>query len=219
MSIKCIGNLWLEVTRRCNMSCPHCCRGEAQDINMDCMALLGLLEQVSSVGMLGFTGGEPTLVPDKMLEILRMFKNLNTPVSTLEMVTNGKELTAHFIYAWAAWLDYCNYPDNAQVYISIDQFHEEIDVRHYEDMLNCEVTLRGLDQVFAEGRKQFDTTLPKIEIQQIKIENNSIIDPIYLNCIGDLLPGVDWSYNSQIYKKICSIDSVDVMKEINSWGV
>ena len=25
----------IEVTRRCNMSCPHCLRGDAQNVDMD----------------------------------------------------------------------------------------------------------------------------------------------------------------------------------------
>ena len=30
-----LNSMAIEVTRRCNMACPHCLRGEAQGINID----------------------------------------------------------------------------------------------------------------------------------------------------------------------------------------
>ena len=218
MSINRIGDLWLEVTRRCNMSCSHCCRGEAQNVDMDCAFLNKLLKQIGSVGMLGFTGGEPTLVPDKLLEIFQTFKNTSTTVNIIQLITNGKELTDEFIYAWSAWLDYCDFPDNAQVFISGDEFHEKVDITYYEDILNCKVTLRGLDQVFAEGRKANDNSLPRIEVQQIRVEDDCIVDPIYLNYNGDLLPGVDWSYVSQEHRKICNVSDGGILTAIKGWN-
>jgi len=30
-----VSNLMIEVTRRCNMCCDHCLRGDAQDLDLD----------------------------------------------------------------------------------------------------------------------------------------------------------------------------------------
>ncbi len=218
MPLNSIGDLWLEVTRRCNMSCTHCCRGEAQDIDMDCNSLMWLLEQTGSVGMLGFTGGEPTIAPEKMLEILQTFKTTNTPVNILEMVTNGKDISDHFIYAWAAWLDYCSNPGAAQVYVSTDEFHERVDVSRLSDTLNCSVRLRGLEQVLAEGRMSNDSSLSRVDNLMVTLVDNNITSPVYLSCEGNLLSGVDWSYQSQEQVRICNVVDTDVLDGLKEWG-
>ena len=41
-----IDSLVLEITRRCNMSCEHCMRGEAQNIDMD----LSIIDKIFESG-------------------------------------------------------------------------------------------------------------------------------------------------------------------------
>ena len=53
--------LILEVTRRCNMACEHCMRGDAQDMDMDIGLIDKALSSVSDIGCMTFSGGEPTL--------------------------------------------------------------------------------------------------------------------------------------------------------------
>ena len=56
-----VRSLILEVTRRCNMCCDHCLRGDAQDLDMQKETVDALLEQVGSIGGVTFSGGEPLL--------------------------------------------------------------------------------------------------------------------------------------------------------------
>lgn len=56
-----IQNLVLEITRRCNMHCAHCLRGEAEDKDMDFAVIDRILELADSVQSVTFTGGEPSL--------------------------------------------------------------------------------------------------------------------------------------------------------------
>ena len=56
-----IDDLILEVTRRCNMRCPHCLRGEAESLDADIDLIPQIFEGVSEIGMLTFSGGEPSL--------------------------------------------------------------------------------------------------------------------------------------------------------------
>ena len=53
-----IYNLVLEVTRRCNMCCAHCLRGEAQNMDMQKETIDKLLDQTDSISMVTFSGGE-----------------------------------------------------------------------------------------------------------------------------------------------------------------
>jgi MoaA/NifB/PqqE/SkfB family radical SAM enzyme len=59
-----ISQLIVEVTRRCNMMCDHCLRGDEQSIDMSDDVIKAVLSGVSSIGSLVFTGGEPTLAVD-----------------------------------------------------------------------------------------------------------------------------------------------------------
>ena len=56
-----INNLMIEVTRRCNLKCDHCLRGDAQNKDISTEYIDALLDQVTSIGSVTFTGGEPFL--------------------------------------------------------------------------------------------------------------------------------------------------------------
>lgn len=59
-----VENLCLEVTRRCNMGCAHCLRGNAEDLDMSHETIEQVLGQVDVIGQVTFTGGEPSLNVD-----------------------------------------------------------------------------------------------------------------------------------------------------------
>jgi len=54
-------NLVLEVTRKCNMNCAHCLRGNAEDKDISFDLIDILLDNIDSINMITFTGGEPSL--------------------------------------------------------------------------------------------------------------------------------------------------------------
>ena len=62
-------NLQIELTRRCNQECAHCCRGDAQDLDLTEEIVDAFFEknEFHSFGRLLFSGGEPTL-NGKLLE-------------------------------------------------------------------------------------------------------------------------------------------------------
>ena len=66
-------NLMLEVTRKCNLRCEHCMRGEPQNIDMSDEILEKVFEQTEQCFHLSLTGGEPFLAPqviEKMVDII-----------------------------------------------------------------------------------------------------------------------------------------------------
>src|SRR3990172_12934856 len=59
--------VWLELTRRCDLVCPHCYinGGRRRQNEMSDQRLFELLDEMAALGVWGvaFTGGEPTLHP------------------------------------------------------------------------------------------------------------------------------------------------------------
>lgn len=53
--------LTVEITRKCNMACAHCLRGDAENVDLTNMDIDGVLDQAEAIGRLIITGGEPLL--------------------------------------------------------------------------------------------------------------------------------------------------------------
>ena len=62
--------LTLEVTRRYNMGCAHCLRGEAENLDMTKEIVDKALEDVEFISSLTLSGGEPTLNTELIRYIL-----------------------------------------------------------------------------------------------------------------------------------------------------
>lgn len=54
-------SLILEVTRKCNLHCAHCLRGDAQCVDMSKSTIDKLMPMLGKVSSVTFTGGEPSL--------------------------------------------------------------------------------------------------------------------------------------------------------------
>lgn len=130
-----VGSLVLEVTRRCNMHCPHCIRGEAQSLDMSKETVDKLLEMVSDIGHICFTGGEPSL---NLPIIQYTFERVNEKFGYTPpffVATNGKENQMDLMQVLAKAYVQCPSPEICSVAISVDQFHERS--RSAEDYLRA----------------------------------------------------------------------------------
>lgn len=85
-------NLMLEVTRRCNLQCEHCMRGEAQNIDMPTKILKKALTQFDEIFYLTLTGGDPFLAPQVIEELVSIIINNKMKVVHLSLVENGTVL-------------------------------------------------------------------------------------------------------------------------------
>ena len=133
-----LGDLAIEVTRRCNMSCAHCLRGEAQNMDIDKKYIDKLLEDVSNISYILFTGGEPSLNIEAIEYTLQRCQELNISVGGFYIVTNGKNNVLPLTIACLKWYAYCDdYEDIYGLALSRDMFHDEIDK-------DAEKILRGL---------------------------------------------------------------------------
>lgn len=85
--------VWLELTRRCNLDCPHCYieGGAARENEMPASELYRLLGEFADIGVwaVAFTGGEPTLHPE-FANLVRYARERRLLVG---VATNGMFLT------------------------------------------------------------------------------------------------------------------------------
>lgn len=83
------GGLNLEITRRCQLKCAHCLRGDAQDVDMSKEVIDSILDQCAGIFEVFFSGGEPTLNIDVMDYFLKEVQRRNIPLGKLGFITNG----------------------------------------------------------------------------------------------------------------------------------
>ena len=121
-----IYSLSIEITRQCNMCCIHCMRGDAENVNLNPNILNSFLKQVKDITTLTITGGEPSLVPEIMIKLLRKFQKYKVAVGNIYIVTNGKKITNKFITACIEWYLYCYDNEISAVCTSKDMFHEPV---------------------------------------------------------------------------------------------
>lgn len=216
-----IDNLCIEITRRCNMACAHCLRGDAQTADINHEVIDKALENVTSIGTLTFTGGEPSLNVEAMRYTLEKCEEEGIFVSTFYVVTNGKSVSDDFLHVLVDWYVFCvengGEGEYCGVALSKDRFHEPIPTRN-------ELLLRSLsffredkfnrnnsDQwLLAEGRavqiagvtRAVCDYLPEISVYEDEV---SIQDTIYVTVSGDVLAGCDWSYENQKHHKLGTV--------------
>lgn len=85
--------VWLELTRKCNLTCPHCYidAGEARTEELTTPQIMQLFEDLARMGVwaVTFTGGEPTMHPD-FVALVREARERGLLVG---IATNGTFLT------------------------------------------------------------------------------------------------------------------------------
>ena len=209
-------NLILETTRRCNMNCRHCLRGESEDADMSMDKVIPLLERVNAISQITFTGGEPSLNVPFLEDVLTYVKENNIPVYSFYIVTNGKEINDRFLAIIMKWYTYCiscgGETEVCGISLSKDNFHEKIPYENelflkafsfYRDDKTQDFRKRPL---IREGRAEelsygeFKFSAPKIN-EEIYVENfdetdnvYDLSDALYVTCHGDILADCDLSY-------------------------
>ena len=125
-----IDNLVVEITRKCQLKCAHCLKGDAQNVDMSVDVIDKLLESVVSIGTLLFTGGEPTMNLQGMKYFLDVMKSKGISLNKLKIVTNGCETSEDVIALIQDYYSYITYDKTygkhtIMIEISNDAYHEK----------------------------------------------------------------------------------------------
>jgi hypothetical protein len=199
--MKKLANLWIgfEITRRCNLHCEHCLRGDAEPktatpfVRERVYSFVNKLYNEDKIlPNFCFTGGEPMLVAKQILDmIMRMPEDM-----LIDIATNGR-----------VWNKYC-YPlistlladmhGENYIHISNDQWHkkEGIEIRDEwngeRDIYGHAILIRSFkeleDHMVHEGRA-IDNGIGKLTVMRGS--------HFYINVDGNIYDACDYSYNSQ----------------------
>ena len=129
-----VESLVIEVTRRCNMRCEHCLRGDAQNLDIAKTFLSEIAKHIYP-GSVTFTGGEPSLNVPAIKRYFELAERYGTMPNFFYVATNG-----------AASYSKMEEPDMCEVDVSVDMFHEA-----FRDNDNAKI-LRGLS-FLGRGKK------------------------------------------------------------------
>ena len=126
-----IKNLSIEITRRCNMSCAHCMRGDAEHVDIPLKHISTLLRHVRHIQHFNITGGEPSLNVRAIRHILNRVRAYGITVNNFYIVTNGSAASrsSEFIEACAALYEYQEEKEQGaysghMLEMSDDRFHD-----------------------------------------------------------------------------------------------
>ena len=125
--------LQIELTRRCNQSCAHCCRGEAQNIDLTKEIVDDFFEKndIYYISNLLFSGGEPTLNGEMLEYFIDKIIEKDIIVYSFMLSINGLSYSKELINGLNKLRDYIILKSDSERYypgilmISQDQFHKE----------------------------------------------------------------------------------------------
>lgn len=86
-------SLSFELTRRCNLNCTHCFRGEPQDKNIDYNVIDRVFDETNYINILNCSGGEPLLNVEAIEYIVEQLIKRKINIRIFTMTTNGTILS------------------------------------------------------------------------------------------------------------------------------
>lgn len=224
--------LAIEVTRRCNMACEHCMRGDAQNIDLDPKALDALFARTEWIGSLGLTGGEPTLNPDALRLIREAAEKYNVRIDSVQCVTNGKEVSDEFLKNFTDLLMLCEDNEMSELSLSQDMFHDPVDERTRKRLSLLSVFNaddhkvkddvprlalgRAAESVWFETR-DYQYMEPDTFIRYIDYYEHSLIleDIATMTVHGDLLGGCDYAYADTDKIKLGNVFDTNLLRDLS----
>ena len=93
--------IMFEITRRCNLQCAHCFRGDAQNMDISEEIIDKTLDQISC-SMFAITGGEPFMAPDKLEYLVDGIIKRRMLFSGFQLVVNGTIMDERAVKSLAA---------------------------------------------------------------------------------------------------------------------
>lgn len=239
-----IDQLIIEVTRRCNMSCVHCMRGKSQNCDIDNKYIEGLFLKVESIGNLNLTGGEPSLVPEKIQTVIDLAEKHKVSIDHFYIVTNGKKVTNEFMKAILNLYMFCDSKELCELCYSNDNFHEccidnENEYKRNMDLLkafsftrtkysplNGEIFEHDENNIIRQGegyQNYGDSPDDTHNIYPIDFyDNESAVSDglVYLNALGNILLDCDLSYETQDndFFNLGNIIDIDIIEEIKNFN-
>lgn len=193
-----------EITRFCNMACPHCIRGDSQRLRIKKDFIYATLRQLDFIGTIQFTGGEPALAVDLMNYTLDVCQHYNIEVQNFWMATNGTVTSRKFFDAISSWVNYCSDNEISGLRVSVDSYHDKIysrydfeEFKEYND-LPLYLDFQGApdeEYLIGEGRALDNYFTTRTVKHDLHLDSDGRIEgTLYINAKGFVLSTCDISY-------------------------
>lgn len=201
-----IDTLIFEITRRCNMNCKHCLRGDAENKDIDFKYIDAALDRIETIHSIIFTGGEPTLNIPAIEYTLKKCKEKEIPVYSFFVATNGKTVPDDFLRVMFEWNLYASDPDGEiynELALSKDKYHEPISEENEKKLKSFSFYSDSKGDDFdytpiARGRgNSFFPSIPKPYNIGLEYIYDNVIEMMYVNVNGELLGDCDVEYETQ----------------------
>lgn len=226
----CVESFVVEMGRLCNRVCEHCLRGKMENVTTNLNYIKKVLNQVSRIGCITFTGGEPTMYAKEIAEIIDYIIENNIEIYDFYVASNGEKYSQKLMKALVRLYDYMYDISCCEITafdVSNDQFHKP-NPYVVEKLSNFvffhqreNIPLRGIiSEGYAEengigyryldyGKKFYVTK------NEYKDETEYEIEMLYLNSFGEFFAECDYSYETQrnLDKLNCNTLLIDVVKD------
>lgn len=165
-SRKCVvGNLTVEITRRCNLKCKHCMRGEAECVDISYRDVDSLFSLVNEVHELYITGGEPSLCVPQLRYIVHLIQERNIKVDRITIISNGQgENIDEYIQVLSDLSSVCRHPMRNTIAISVDSWHGSSE----ESEENFDKSMRSFLSFKRKARPYFNVTMQRGALDMLK---------------------------------------------------
>lgn len=216
-------SLILEVGRKCNLECQHCLRGDAQNITMPFEVARTAIDQFDYISSIVFTGGEPSLYGKEINEIVDYIIATDVPIGSFYVATNGVSANYDFIMALMKLYAHCDDKEMCCLDISNDHFHQgdgnysDSNYFIYEalafarkkgDIAETYLVTEGRAAEFKLGNRTMKKTAKFSCEYYFAGDEQCIVELVYVNAKGGILPDCDYSYQSQDEMKPYNIDDI-----------
>lgn len=221
-------SLAIETTRRCNMACAHCLRGDAQAMDMKPEYIDRILDTAEYIGTILFSGGEPALNPGIIRHTLDYVKGNDIPVYGFSLVTNGSLIPPGFLELMRDWYEYClscgARDVDCRLYMSRDEFHDPVPRENLRQLGTLPFFEPASDggytwnrwKLMDEGRGEYLQGYKKekvpngaLHVQEYDTDAYEVGSVLYLSCTGDIVHGCNYSYEHMPEHRIGSVSDMD----------
>ena len=116
----------IELSRKCNLDCAHCMRGNSENISISIDLLNKFFDEVKSMNVLVISGGEPFMCYEEIKLLIDVIRNKKVLVPKVVIVTNGT------IYDERIYKLLEENFEEIEINISMDNYHMESISKRYD---------------------------------------------------------------------------------------
>ncbi len=206
-------NLVIELGRMCNMNCEHCLRGHSENAEISLDDAAYAIKMFDSINSITFTGGEPVLYQEKIIQIVELILALDVPISSFYIASNGTPPSQELLFALCKLYAHCDDKEFCRYEASKDRWH---DFPEFPDWMSAFsfVGERGdisEASLINEGNA-YENGIGNRHLNHSKEfyydEDYGEVDLLYVNSFGELLADCDYSYETQREIDSFSLDDI-----------